>query len=48
MAMEEAVMNAIKHGNAKDPRKKVFVRIRLDADEFYAIVSDEGGGVQPR
>ena len=47
MAVEEAVMNAIKHGNAQDPAKKVEVLFRLEPDRFYAKISDEGGGFCP-
>lgn len=47
MAIEEAVMNAIKHGNAEDVNKKVEVKIRIDAEHFYATVSDEGAGFSP-
>lgn len=47
MAVEEAVMNAIKHGNSEDRAKKVEVLIRVEPKRFYAKVSDEGGGFCP-
>lgn len=47
MAVEEAVMNAIKHGNSADRAKKVQVFIRIEPKRFYAKVSDEGGGFCP-
>lgn len=47
MAMEEAVMNAIKHGNQSDPNKRVHVEIKLGCDEFYARITDEGSGFDP-
>jgi len=47
MAMEEAIMNAIKHGNAEDRNKKVYVSIRLESDRFYAKISDQGDGFRP-
>lgn len=47
MAVEEAVMNAIKHGNSEDRSKKVMVLFRIESDRFYAKISDEGGGFCP-
>jgi len=47
MAVEEAVMNAIKHGNSEDRAKKVEVLVRLEPKRFYARISDEGGGFCP-
>lgn len=47
MAVEEAVMNAIKHGNAADRDKKVHVLFRLEEDRFYAKISDQGKGFCP-
>ncbi len=47
MAVEEAVMNAIKHGNGEDSEKKVHVLIRLEQDRFYAKVTDQGPGFCP-
>ena len=47
MAVEEAVMNAIKHGNAGDISKKVYVTYRLEKDRFYAKIEDEGKGFCP-
>lgn len=47
MAVEEAVMNAIKHGNSEDRAKKVEVYVRVEPRRFYAKISDEGGGFCP-
>ena len=47
MAMEEAVMNAIKHGNKRDPSKSVRVVITLSGNQFHACVTDEGEGFNP-
>ena len=47
MAMEEAVMNAIKHGNKSDPDKKVHIVLNLSEHEFYAQITDEGEGFDP-
>ena len=47
MAMEEAVMNAIKHGNCRNPDKLVHVRIELDDSRLFVQVADEGEGFDP-
>jgi len=47
MAMEEAVMNAIKHGNKRDPSKHVHVLVNLSETQFYACITDQGQGFNP-
>ena len=44
MAMEEAIMNAIRHGNQDDVDKKVHIVIKLAEDQFYAKIADQGEG----
>ena len=47
LAFEEAVVNAIKHGNQMDRRKSVQVCYRILADRFEATITDEGPGYNP-
>lgn len=47
MSMEEAILNAIRHGNQCSADKKVHVLIEISADRFYAKITDEGGGFDP-
>jgi serine/threonine-protein kinase RsbW len=47
LALEEALINAIKHGNQMDPAKKVQVSYRLQADRFEIAIADEGEGFDP-
>ncbi len=47
MALEEAIMNAIKHGNDCDPSKTVGIEIGFNDDRFEAVVTDSGGGFDP-
>jgi serine/threonine-protein kinase RsbW len=47
LALEEALVNAIKHGNQSDPAKKVRISYRLLADRFEVAISDEGTGFNP-
>ena len=47
MAMEEAVMNAIRHGNKLDKEKEVHVLIELSSTRFFSRVTDQGSGFDP-
>lgn len=47
MAMEEAILNAIRHGNNCDIGKTVTVSIRLSPNEFAATIRDQGKGFDP-
>lgn len=44
LAIEEAVTNAIKHGNKRDASKNVFVRCQVDDSRVHLVVEDEGPG----
>jgi serine/threonine-protein kinase RsbW len=47
MALEEAVVNAVKHGNQEDPTKKVTVTTCVTADLISIEVQDQGNGFNP-
>jgi serine/threonine-protein kinase RsbW len=47
MAMEEAMMNAIKHGNSSDCSKKIHVEIVVSDVKFYSKITDDGSGFDP-
>ena len=47
LAVEEALVNAIKHGNQLDPEKKVRVGYAVDDDRFDITIADEGPGFNP-
>jgi serine/threonine-protein kinase RsbW len=47
LALEEALVNAIKHGNQMDRSKKVQISYRFVADRFEVRITDEGGGFDP-
>lgn len=44
LALEEALINAIKHGNKFDRAKSVRIQAKITADEAMIEVEDEGGG----
>jgi serine/threonine-protein kinase RsbW len=47
LALEEALVNAIKHGNGMDPDKQVRVICRAGADHVYIEIEDQGEGFDP-
>ncbi len=47
LALEEAITNAIKHGNKLDGSKKVIVRFGSDSTKLMIQVEDEGTGFDP-
>lgn len=47
LALEEALVNAIKHGNQMDKNKSVHVFYRVLADRFDVKIVDEGPGFDP-
>jgi serine/threonine-protein kinase RsbW len=47
LALEEAIVNAIKHGNQLDRSKKVRIAYHVDADRFDCLIVDEGPGFDP-
>ena len=44
IALEEALVNAIKHGNRADPGKKIRVEARVNSRRAEITIEDEGGG----
>lgn len=47
LALEEALVNAIKHGNQMDPDKRVFVVFGVTPERFDIRITDEGVGFNP-
>ena len=47
LALEEALVNAIKHGNQMDRRKSICIRYRLLLDRLEVQITDEGAGFDP-
>ena len=47
LALEEAIVNALKHGNRNDPGKAVRVRYQMSPMQFLIEVKDEGRGFDP-
>ncbi len=48
LALEEALVNAIKHGNNMDRNKKVRVAYRVSSERFDVLIADEGEGFDPK
>lgn len=47
LSVEEALINAIKHGNKLDPAKLVRVSYSISEDGFEIEIEDEGPGFNP-
>jgi len=47
LALEEAFLNAVKHGNKMDPTKKVMLEYLVDDEKVEIRVMDEGRGFDP-
>ncbi len=47
LAVEEALVNAIKHGNQMDSNKSVRVRYTVDDERFEIRIADQGPGFNP-
>ena len=47
LAVEEALVNAIRHGNKEDASKQVRVHCRVTADRLLIEIEDEGNGFVP-
>ena len=44
LGLQEALVNAAKHGNNLDPSKTVVVQFSVVNDEYWWVISDEGAG----
>lgn len=47
LALEEALVNAIKHGNAMDPDKNVRITCEVSVEQVRIEIEDEGPGFVP-
>ena len=47
MAVREAMINAVLHGNAYDPNKRVNLSLEQNDRELIVTISDEGRGLEP-
>ena len=44
LGLQEALVNAAKHGNKLDPAKTIIVRSTITNTEYSWVIADEGGG----
>lgn len=47
LGLQEALVNAAKHGNKLDPNKTVIVQFSITPTEYCWIIADEGSGFTP-
>ena len=48
LGLQEALVNAAKHGNKLDPNKTIVVEFNVTPTEYYWIIKDEGIGFAPQ
>lgn len=48
LALEEAIVNAIKHGNGMDPAKSIRVSVTVNTEKVLVEIEDEGPGFDPK
>lgn len=47
LSLEEAITNAIRHGNGGDVEKHVTIAADVSAEKLRVVVADEGDGFEP-
>ncbi len=47
LALEEAFLNAVKHGNRMNPDKEIKIDYSVDSDKVEISMTDEGDGFNP-
>lgn len=47
LGLQEALVNAAKHGNNLDPCKKVLVHFSTNSDYYWWVITDQGAGFKP-
>ena len=47
LALEEAFINAVTHGNKMDPDKEIFVDYSISPDRIEFSITDQGNGFDP-
>ena len=47
LTLEEAFLNAVRHGNKMDPSKKVQIDYSVGLDKVEISVTDQGNGFEP-
>jgi serine/threonine-protein kinase RsbW len=47
LTLEEAFLNAVKHGNKMDPTKKVTIDYSIDTEKVEISITDQGPGFKP-
>lgn len=47
LGLQEALVNAAKHGNCLDPNKTIWIQFSLSDDQYWWVISDQGDGFTP-
>ncbi len=47
LGLQEALVNAVKHGNQLDPSKLVIIQFSVVSQQYWWVVTDQGSGINP-
>ncbi len=47
ICLDEAIANAIRHGNKQDRERPVDLRVFLDEERWFVVIDDQGAGFDP-
>ncbi|MGQ9631797.1 MAG: response regulator [bacterium] len=48
LVLEEALLNAVIHGNKRDPKKNVYINCNVTSQNLEIVIRDEGEGFNPK
>jgi anti-sigma regulatory factor (Ser/Thr protein kinase) len=47
LGLQEALVNAVKHGNSLDPCKQITVKFSIVSQSYWWVITDQGNDLQP-
>ncbi len=47
LGLQEALVNAVKHGNALDPSKHITIKFSIVSQMYWWVITDQGHDLQP-
>jgi serine/threonine-protein kinase RsbW len=47
LGLQEALVNAVKHGNSLDPSKQITVRFSVVSQMYWWVITDQGDDLKP-
>ena len=47
LGLQEALVNAVKHGNSLDPCKQITIKFSIVSQMYWWVITDQGSDLQP-